>query len=383
LKSIFVSAGEVSGDHYISRVAGRLRRGGFDGTIRGLCGAESRSAGIEALWQNEILHLMGVSEVLGAVGAVLRLMREMRRNILETSPDAVLVADSPDFHLPLIRSIRKGGYKGKIFYISPPSVWAWRKYRAKTLARFVDVCFPLFAFEHEFLDGAKCDSRWVGHPLVEEFTDVTASREDVFKKIEGPNRPHDGDVVAALLPGSRRSEIEPLYPVLSELYKSLELRGVSAVFSIAPGLNDRARNFLMKNLTEANERYYEGLGRDIMGASDVVAGSSGTATAEALLLRRYMVVMYKVRPLSSVIGRVMLRGVKFAIPNLLAGEYFFPELIQGRAEPRAAHEEVCRWLDMDEDARTEKIRRMDELVSKMGRRGACDFWANEILGVLG
>jgi lipid-A-disaccharide synthase len=380
LKSIFVSAGEVSGDHYIARTATALRRKNFDGRIYGLCGEESRAEGIEALWGNEVLHLMGVSELAGALGAVLRLMREMRRSILEASPDVVLVADSPDFHLPLISSVRRKGYRGKIFYISPPSVWAWRKRRAKTIERYVDVCLPLFEFEHEYLARANCVSRWVGHPLVEEFPGAVTDRDAVLGNIKGPAL-REGAVIA-LLPGSRQSEIESLYPVLSELYGLLERQGATPVFSVAPGLKESARFFLTKRLAGANQRYYEGRGRDIMGISDAAAGSSGTATAEALLLRRYMVVMYKVGLLSYMIGRVMLRGVKFAIPNLLAGEYFYPELIQGRATAQNASGEICRWLGMDAGERSEYTRRMDELVLKMGRPGACRFWADEILGVL-
>jgi lipid-A-disaccharide synthase len=96
-----------------------------------------------------------------------------------------------------------------------------------------------------------------------------------------------------------------------------------------------------------------------------------------------MVVMYKVRPLSFVIGRILLRGIKFAIPNLLAGEYFYPELIQGRASAQNAYDEVCRWLGMDADIRSRKMKIMDELVLKMGCSGVYSFWAKEILGVLG
>jgi lipid-A-disaccharide synthase len=380
LRSILVSAGEVSGDHYIARVSGALRSGGYGGEIRGLCGAESRAEGIEALWNSEVLHIMGVSEALRSIGPVLRLMGEMRRHILRTSPDALLLADSPDFHLPLIKSVRRHGYRGKIFYISPPSVWAWRKYRAKSLVRFVDVCLPLFEFEHEYLIRAGCDSRWAGHPLAEEFVNFRADRGEVVRGIKGGDAPGSSDLIAALLPGSRRSEIEPLYPVLSGLYKLLEADGVKPVFSVAPGLSERTRDFLMRNLEKSGERYYEGRGRDIMGASDVVAGASGTATAEALLSRRYMIVMYKVRPLSYIIGRVLLRGVKFAIPNLLAGEYFFPELIQKDATPEDAHREVRRWLDMDADSKDAAGRRMDGLIARMGCPGVYDFWADEILG---
>jgi lipid-A-disaccharide synthase len=381
LKSVFVSAGEVSGDHYVASAAKSLREKGFDGRIYGLCGEESRAAGmVEALWNNDILHLMGISEVFGAIGAVLRLLWEMKRYILKTRPDAVAVADSPDFHLPLVRSLRRNGYGGKIFYIAPPSVWAWRKYRARTLARRVDVCFPLFAFEHDALAARKCDSRWIGHPLVEEFMNLDIKREEVVKNIKGS--PVRDGAIAALLPGSRRSEIEPLYPVLSELYRSLDGNGAVPVFSVAPGLSAAARKFLTERLAASGERYYEGPGRQLMGAADVVLGASGTATAEALLLRRYMVVMYKVSFFSSIVGRLLLRGVKFALPNILAGEYFYPELIQERATAENALACACDWLGESARNREKRTRAMDDLVAKMGCPGAAGFWAEQILGEL-
>jgi lipid-A-disaccharide synthase len=252
----------------------------------------------------------------------------------------------------------------------------------KSLIKFVDVCYPLFAFEHEYLKRAHCDTRWIGHPLAEEFLNRAGERDKVMKDIKGPRAPGEGDAIAALLPGSRRSEIEHLYPVLSEVYRSLEDRGVKAVFSVAPGLSAPAREMLLKNLAEADQRYYEGPGRDIMEVSVAVAGSSGTATAEALLLRRYMIVLYKVNPLSFVVGSLLLKGVRFAIPNLLAGEYFYPELIQGKAAAANVFREICAWLDMGETERGRKIEKMNELVKMMGRPGVCDFWADEILEVL-
>ena len=381
MKTVFVSAGEVSGDHYVAVAAKSLKDKGFGGRIYGLCGAESRASGmVEALWSNDVLHVMGISEVFGAIGAVWNLMRDMSRNILKTRPDAVMVADSPDFHLPLVKSLRKNGYGGKIFYIAPPSVWAWRKYRARTLAKYVDVCFPLFDFERDALVARNCDARWIGHPLVEEFMNPDIKREEVVKNIKGASI--GDEAVAALLPGSRRSEIEPLYPVLSALYRSLDANGVSPVFSVAPGLSATARKFLTEKLAASGERYYEGPGRDLMGAADIVVGASGTATAEALLLRRYMVVMYRVSFFSGVVGRILLRGVKFALPNILAGEYFYPELLQERATAENALACANEWLCESAHGREDRTRAMDELAAKMGRPGAVGFWAEQILGEL-
>jgi lipid-A-disaccharide synthase len=116
-----------------------------------------------------------------------------------------------------------------------------------------------------------------------------------------------------------------------------------------------------------------------MGAADVVVGASGTATAEALLLRRYMVVMYKVSFFSGVVGRLLLRGVKFALPNILAGEYFYPELLQERATAENAMACASDWLNESARRREERTRAMDGLAAKMGRPGAAGFWAEQIL----
>lgn len=376
--SIFVSAGEISGDHYIAKVCQLLREKGCDSRIYGLCGEESRNSGVECLWRNERLHLMGVVEVISSLPDILRLKNEIHDNIMKERPHALLLADSPDFHLPLVRGLRRGGYKGRIFYISPPSVWAWRSYRVRDLVNYIDECLPLFKFEHEYLRMARCASLWVGHPLVEEFRDLTPHKELPMTDIRGPISRKDDREIVALLPGSRRSEIEQLAPILAEVYDALDREGYLPVFSVAQGLSERAKDTLLNSVGD-NRRYYEGSGRDLMGTSSLVIGSSGTATAEALLLGRYMVVLYKVRPLSALIGRLLLKNLRFAIPNLLARDIFYPELIQDRATSKLALSEAFAWLRSDGAARAEKEKRMKELVTLMGKPGVYDFWAERIL----
>lgn len=380
--SIFVSAGEVSGDHYIARVSSELRRRGFGGggRIYGLCGAESRAAGVEGLWNAERLQLIGVSEVLSSIGDIIKLKREMQREIAASRPRAIVVADSPDFHLPLIRSIRREGYTGKIFYISPPSVWAWRSYRVRDLRTHVDENLPLFKFEHDYLLKEGCDTYWTGHPLVEEFENFRPDRADIASRILGqPVSPNEK--IIALLPGSRRGEIEELYPILSGVCESLEGRGYTPVFSVAPGLSDGASALLRSRIAAEGHRYYDGPGRDLMAVSEVVAGSSGTATAQALLLKKFMIVLYKLRPFSALIGKILLRHLHFAIPNLLAGETFYPELIQEHATVDGAKAALFGWLDADDDERARAERKMSELIELMGNPGACEFWADRILSV--
>ncbi|MDR3354802.1 MAG: hypothetical protein LBO21_07165 [Synergistaceae bacterium] len=374
-----ISAGEVSGDHYAARLAVELRNKGFEGRLFGLCGEESRNAGVEAVWRNERLHLLGIVEVLSSAADVLRLINEVCGEILRIGPQAVLAVDSPDFHLTLIKKLRRRGYRGRIVYVSPPSVWAWRSYRVKALARNVDLCLPLFGFEHDYLVEHGCNSRWIGHPLLEEMSGGDSEKNGISLEIRGKGSAFGHERMIALLPGSRRMEIENLYGPLSRAYDILTEKGYSPVFSVAPGLSDAARSTLMARLSSEGRAYFEGRGGDLLGASLMALGSSGTATIEALLLRRYMVVMYRLKPLSALIGRLLLGRIRFALPNILAGEEFFPELLQGEATGEAAAEKALEWLDADEASRAESAAKMESLVRLMGENGVYDFWSDSII----
>ena len=382
-RSIFVCSGEVSGDHYIAKVFRALRDKGCDVRIFGLCGKESRDAGVECCWQSERLQLIGFTEVLASLPDILKLKSEIVAKIRETNPAAMVVVDSPDFNLPLIKQLRREGYRGKIFYISPPAVWAWRSYRVKQLAEQIDECLPLFKFEHDYLRMARCASLWEGHPFVDELAGWKTDREEVLRDIVWSSGGQgDPERIVALLPGSRAGEIDQLYPMLSDVCAALADRGYSPVFSVAPGLSERARRELLARLASAGQSYYKGRGRDLTALSCLVVGSSGTATVEALLLRRFMVVLYKVRPLSALIGKLVLSHLFFAMPNVLAREQFYPELIQDRATAEAAKAAAFAWLDASDGHRAKVENRMNELIALMGKPGAYDFWADRILGAL-
>lgn len=374
-RSIFVCAGEVSGDHYAAQIAHRLRELGYDGTISGLCGDESERAGVERIFDASALQIIGITEVLSSLGEILKILRGMSDEIVRRSPAVLILIDSPDFNLRLARRVRKKGYAGKIFYISPPSVWAWRSGRVRAIRRDVDISFPLFKFEHDYLVGAGCASEWIGHPLVDESARWIVPREEVLSSIRGDV----GDRrVIAMLPGSRGSEIKRLFPVLRGVAERLDKKLFAPVFSIAPGLKREASSTLNRELDDRGLFYTELPGTSLISIADAVCGSSGTATAQALLLKKFFVVLYKVSAFSALVGRFVLHNRFFAIPNLLAGEEFFPELIQGRATPELAHKELARYLALDGRAKREVDARMDGLVGSMGRPGAVAFWADRI-----
>ena len=364
-RGIFFSCGEVSGDGYAAAVLDALRRRGFAGSLFGMGGPLAAGAGAEIVSDSRTLHLMGVTDVLPAIPRLLRLKKNLVDLILSRRPGAVLLIDSPDFHLPLAASLRGSGWRGPIVYAAPPTVWAWRPWRVKNLRRDMDLCLPLFQFEHEYLLRAGVNSAWKGHPLVDEFSAPLPEEAD-------PKR-------IALLPGSRRSEVFRLLPPLVECASLLKDRGYRPVFSIAPGMPEDLRNRL-RNVLMGHETW-EGPGRDLLASSAAAAGASGTVAVEAMMLGRFMAVLYRGGFLSWLAWKTLVKTPRISIPNLLAGEELYPELIQGRATGRNAFSALLGFL---EDERAAEHIRVGLLSARraMGLPGAVDFWAERLEALL-
>lgn len=368
--TIFLSSGEASGDHYTANIARALRRAGCDCELWGMGSAESREAGVRCDWDGEQLQLLGLSEIFSSVPNILRLMNEVVARIIETKPKAVVVADSPDYHLRLIKKLRRGGYSGKIFYISPPTVWAWRSWRTKELKRNVDACFPLFEFEHKFLLSRGCESYWIGHPFIGEFGEEAGAGLPGFAGC---------DNIVAFLPGSRSSEVKALLPVMEPAARELGAAGWRPVFSVAPGLNKKVRAEMMAHLQKSGFEYCEGPGRELMRAAACSVAASGTITVEALLVGSYQVVVYRLNALSALVARLFIRTKYYAMANILYGEEIFPELLQERATSENVVRFAKEWLEGGEVFRQAIRGKMDAARRKLGEPGAYDFWAGKVM----
>ena len=322
-------------------------------------------------WSYEELKLMGITEVLPAIPRLLRLRRTMVRAILERSPEAVVVVDSPDFHLGLVSRLRRAGYGGKTVCLATPTVWAWRSGRVRALRRDFDLCLPLFSFEHRYLAERGVNSRWAVHPLVEGLKGCRAP--EALRRRTGDAR------VIALMPGSRRYDIRYHLERLIGAARILRDDGRLPIFSIAPGLSPA----LAAELRERLEGFetWDGEGRELMEAAEAVAGVSGTVAVEAMLLRRYMVVIYNGNAVSWAIARALVRIPYISIPNYLAGPTgtpLYPELLRGDARPERIVQELYRYTD-DPAVRSEADRRMEEARAAMGAGDAAGFWAEAIL----
>ena len=375
MKSVFLSSAEASGDHYMAEIVKALRFSGFDGELWGMGAAESRAAGVDVLWCGEQLQLFGLTEVFSSVPRVLRLLKETADTIVHRNPDAVVVVDSPDYHLRLLAKLRKYGYTGPVFYVSPPTVWAWRSGRVKYLKKYVTECFPLYKFEHDYFASHGCSSYWDGAPLLEEF--VKRGETKIPGEFAGNDR------IVAFMPGSRRSEVTKLVPVMEQAAEILSARGWQPVFSVAQGLNPEAKAQLVKTLDEKRLRHFDGSGRELLAAAQCSVSASGTITVESLLLEKYMVSVYKMNALSGFIANLIVKpGLPagcFSMTNIIAQEEIFPELFQNECTQEAVADKALAWLEGSAEFRAEVLDKLKQTKAKLGTTGVYERWAKRIM----
>ena len=333
---IALVAGEASGDQLGAGLIAELRKRYPDAQFAGIGGDAMRGAGMDTWFDATELAVMGLSEVLRHLPRLLRLRRSLRERVLAWKPDVFIGIDAPDFNLGVEKWLKKRGIR-TVHYVSP-SVWAWRESRAAKIGQSASRVLCLFPMEPAIYAKHHVDARFVGHPLADEMPvdpDRLAMREQLGID---PERQ-----VLALLPGSRVGEIERLAATfLSAAARVLEeVPDLQIVVPIANApANLAIRRVLgghpdISNLQPAL-RLMVGNARRLMIASDVVLLASGTATLEAMLAKRPMVVAYKVAPLTYTLvkGLGMLKVKNYSLPNVLAGERIVPELMQRDCTPQ-------------------------------------------------
>ena len=373
MKKIFVSCGEVSGDIYAGDLVREILKINSEIEIYGMLGHEGEKAGGIAKWSYEELKLMGIFEILPAIPRILRLKNEITKEIIKSNPEAAILIDSPDFNLMLAKSLRKSGYKNKIISLIPPTVWAWRSGRIKNLKRDFDLCLPLFYFEHKFLLEHNVKSLWRSHPLVHDLKNVKLS--DDFK------RRFKDEKIIALMPGSRSYDINFHIEILLRTAKLLREKNYLPVFSVAKGLTKNLADKLKTRVKDLGFEIWEGEGRELMLGSCAVAGVSGTVAVEAMLLNKFMVVIYNMKKITHEILKRLVHVEKISIPNYLASSQVYPELICEEARPEKIVDELEKYLN-DEKNKSEIDFRLNEAKKLMGNENAAEFWAESIMSML-
>lgn len=326
---IAMVAGEASGDQLGAHLIPALRARFADARFVGVGGARMAAQGFEPWHDIDILSVMGFAEVLRDLPRLLALRRHLTQRLRDLRPDVFIGIDAPDFNLGLERRLKDAGIP-VAHYVSP-SIWAWRENRAEKIGRSVDRVLCLFPMEPSIYARHGIDARFVGHPLAARFP-MVSDRESARDAL---GLPHDRPVLA-VLPGSRRSEIERLGRIFLDAAERARA-AIPGLGIIVPAANAKCRALLEDMLgspsasgtrqNSANDAppsdpvtIFDGHSHQAMQAADVVLLASGTATLEAMLAKRPMVVGYRVAPASYRIARLlrMLKTDIYALPNILA-----------------------------------------------------------------
>jgi lipid-A-disaccharide synthase len=327
---IGVLAGEASGDILGSRVLAALRNRYPDLVVEGIGGPLMAAQGLDSMYPMERLSVMGFSEPLKRLPELLRVRRTVFRHFRDNPPDVFLGIDSPDFNLRLEYLLRRCGIRTA--HLVSPSVWAWRPGRIHRIKRAVDLMLCLFPFETAIYREHDVPVAFVGHPLADEIglgEDSSGARAALGLAPSGK--------LLALLPGSRGGEVRLLAPSFLEAARLLHRTDPQLSF-VLPAAN-RARHAeltaLLTGYPDLPVTLVAGRSREVMAAADAVLLASGTATLEAALLKRPMVVAYRMGWLSWLLVSTLVTTPYAALPNVLAGRAVVPELLQGRAIPSA------------------------------------------------
>ncbi len=376
---IVIVAGETSGDRLGAGLIRAVRARRPDVKFAGIAGPAMQAAGCDVWVPSEELAVMGLVEVIRHLPRLKRILRNLEQRLTADPPDLYIGIDAPDFNLRVARRLRPSGLR-TVQYVSP-SVWAWRPGRVQVLRESCDHVLCLLPFEADFLLKHGVPATFVGHPLADELAtepDAVAARQLLGLPAAGP--------VVAMLPGSRAGELERLGPVFAATAAWLGVRtpDLSVVVPMAtPALRARFAGLWSPASTgDVNLRLVDGQAQLAMAAADVVLLASGTATLEAMLINRPMVVAYRLAPLTYALLKALrlVRVQHFALPNLLASERLVPELLQSAATPAALGTEVLRWLAATEDRA--RLRQRFAVLGTALRRGASARAAEVVLTLL-
>jgi lipid-A-disaccharide synthase len=310
----------------------------------GIGGPRMQAQGFEAWWPSSKLSIFGYVDALKNLRELLSIRRQLGNRLLEHRPSAFIGIDAPDFNFGLEKRLRTAGIK-TIHFVCP-SIWAWRPERVETIRASVDHVLCLFPFEPELLRGHGIAATYVGHPLADEIP-LQVSQAAARKTLQGSHDvPDPGrEALVALLPGSRKSEIEHIaVPMLdAAAIMQRERPGLRFVLPAAPGMRALIEPLLARH-PELKVSVLDGLSHKALAACDITLVASGTATLEAALFRRPMVVCYRVGRLNAwrMRGKNLLPWV--SLPNVLAREFLVPELIQEQCTAENIAREGLAWL---------------------------------------
>jgi lipid-A-disaccharide synthase len=340
-----IVAGEASGDLLGAGLLKELLALRPNLHFEGIAGPKMIAEGARSIYPMDRLSVMGISEVLGRYTELSKMRKELIAHFIEQKVDLFIGIDAPDFNLGIERQLHNAGIK-TVHYVSP-SVWAWRKYRVRKIARYTDLMLTLFPFEAAFYQQHGVPVEFVGHPLA----DIIPLENDKMGARSLLGLPSEKRIVA-LLPGSRSNELQYLGRSFLEVASCCIQKNPDLHFVIPLSNMERRKQF-EKIVTEFSGTVpvtlIDGLSREVMAASDVVLLASGTAALEALLLKRPMVVAYRLAPLTYWIAKRMVKLKYYSLPNQLLSSPDVPEYIQDEIIPDTVANKLLSYLSNEDE----------------------------------
>jgi len=309
------------------------------------------------------MAVVGLTEVFSKLGMILQVLGRLKTSLKTRKPDLVILIDYPDFNFPLARAAKKRGIK--VFYYISPQVWAWRKGRIKTVRRVVDRMAVILPFEEALYRKAQVDATFVGHPLLDS-VQTRYTRQEALARFGL----QEGKRTIGLLPGSRKSEVERILPVMAETAQRIAslLPGVQFVLPLAETLKKGDVEAILSRHDIAVE-VVSGATHDVIAVSDLAIVTSGTATLETALLETPLIVVYKMSPLSYLLGRLFVGVDHIGLVNIIGGKTIAPEFIQGAATPERLTEAAMAFLT-DQKRYLAAKQDLAAIKHKLGERGA-------------
>jgi len=356
-KKVLIVAGESSADRYGARLVQKIRemRSAESVSFFGTGGDRMEEAGVRLLAHIRDLAHIGPREALSQFRKYYETYRAIIRTAGQDRPAVAVLLDFPDFNLRLAKKLKRAGFT-VIYYISP-QLWAWRGGRIRTVRRYVDKMLVILPFEEEYYRRRGVKVEFVGHPLLEDFSpdyrrDFFLRRLDLNPRLK----------TVALLPGSRRREVDYMLPtlLLSSL-RLLEKEQAQFLISAAPAIEvGHVRRILESTVPgEVCARHFRiatAEARDVLANSDFAFVKSGTSTLEAALVGTPFLIVYKISPASWFLGNILVRTEFKGLVNLIAGESIVPEFLQGSATPEALSETALEYLHSERSASQMKSR---------------------------
>ncbi|NOT15925.1 MAG: lipid-A-disaccharide synthase [Methylotenera sp.] len=373
---IGIVAGEASGDLLGSHLIQALKKKRSDIEFVGIAGPKMMREGAQSLYPMEQLSVRGYLEVIKHLCGLLKLRRNLFKQFLSNPPDLFIGIDAPDFNFWLEKKLKKQGIK-TIHYVSP-SVWAWRKNRIKKIKQAVTEVLALFPFEPALYQQENIPVTYVGHPLADmlPLEPNMNSARDILKL-------NASALVVAMLPGSRQSEVKQHADLFVQTAKRIYAQRPNAVFLVPLITRETRQIFEAVMYSEENllpMQLLFGHAHDAMEAADVVIVASGTATLEAALLKKPMVITYKMSQLSWQLLKRMRLQPYVGLPNILAGKFVVPELLQHDANPEKLAETALAMLS-DKDKLAEIKKEFTEIHHRL-RQNTAEKAADAILAYL-